>query len=280
MPIKPTQAATWATDTNYTGGAEAGTPTKVAPSAGRQAEGVEPGAKYPAQEFNWEQNLVGQWTDFIRHRMGRVHTREFVVDADVTQSETGTGVTTWGIAVGPDSMPGWSLFTTANADRAAFNGTTLVDNPCNAKMLHILEYEVDSTDLTGTPALTMHHGFRHDLLIGTEDTACFAKTSASANWFARTSNNNVATETDTGIAATGVQRFTIMWWGATISPTAAQKVEYYIDGALVATNTANLPAQTSEDLGPAFVLLSTGATDDRTVRVSPVKYYGVRYLAP
>lgn len=58
IPSDPTPFS-WATDTNYTGGPEAGQPTKVAPSAGRQAEGVEPGAKFPAQEFNAILNSIG-----------------------------------------------------------------------------------------------------------------------------------------------------------------------------------------------------------------------------
>ena len=65
MGVKPTSVPTWATDTNYTGGVEAGTPTKVAPTAGRQAEGWEPAAKPPAQEFKWRKKLVYLWTLFL-----------------------------------------------------------------------------------------------------------------------------------------------------------------------------------------------------------------------
>lgn len=50
----------WATDANYSGGG----PTKVAPSAGRVAQGWEVLQQPPAQFFNWWKNLVSQW---IRH---------------------------------------------------------------------------------------------------------------------------------------------------------------------------------------------------------------------
>jgi hypothetical protein len=62
---KPTQTAAWATDANYTGGAEAGTPTKVEPTAGKKTEGFEPAEEPAAQSLNWWQNLVGTWTAWL-----------------------------------------------------------------------------------------------------------------------------------------------------------------------------------------------------------------------
>lgn len=62
---KPTQTAAWATDANYTGGPEAGTPTKVEPTAAKKAEGHEPGEEPAAQSLNWWQNVVGAWTAWL-----------------------------------------------------------------------------------------------------------------------------------------------------------------------------------------------------------------------
>lgn len=64
MP-KPSEVPEWATSATYTGGPEAGTNTKTDPGASRKAEGWEPAAKPPAQEFNWWWNLVGSWVDWL-----------------------------------------------------------------------------------------------------------------------------------------------------------------------------------------------------------------------
>lgn len=65
MSTKPTQVPLWATDATYTGGVEAGTDTKTEPDGARKAEGWEPAAKPPAQEFNWWWNLVGLWAQYL-----------------------------------------------------------------------------------------------------------------------------------------------------------------------------------------------------------------------
>jgi hypothetical protein len=51
----PFNAINWATDVNYPAGADtwSGTPTKVAPSAGVQADGFAPRDRPPAQWINW-----------------------------------------------------------------------------------------------------------------------------------------------------------------------------------------------------------------------------------
>ena len=65
MSTKPATIPTWAVDANYTGGDEAGTDTKTDPGSSRRNEGWEPGSRPPAQFFNWWQNLVGQWTEYV-----------------------------------------------------------------------------------------------------------------------------------------------------------------------------------------------------------------------
>lgn len=61
MMARPTSLPEWATDTNYTNGPSAGTPTKVAVPSAAAAEGWRPSQKPPAQYQNHWQNLVGQW---------------------------------------------------------------------------------------------------------------------------------------------------------------------------------------------------------------------------
>jgi hypothetical protein len=66
MSTEPTGTLpTWATDTNYTNGPDAGTATKVEPSAGELAEGNIRGIPPTAQGFNWWQGKVGEWVAFL-----------------------------------------------------------------------------------------------------------------------------------------------------------------------------------------------------------------------
>ncbi len=62
-PATPAQG--WATDTNYSTGPNAGTPTKVEPSAGEKASGFVPGSAAVAQHMNFELNLLAQWTQYL-----------------------------------------------------------------------------------------------------------------------------------------------------------------------------------------------------------------------
>lgn len=62
---KPATVPTWATGTNYAGGPDIGTPTKVAPSGGRIADGWRRDDVPPAQEQNYFQNGVGQWITWL-----------------------------------------------------------------------------------------------------------------------------------------------------------------------------------------------------------------------
>lgn len=109
MMARPLAKPTWATDTNYTNGPSAGTPTKVAPAAAAQAEGWRPSQKPPAQYQNWWENLVGQW---IAHLLAMQFSRaddwsivtSFVASQDVGNapniaflqpSALGSGVDAW-----------------------------------------------------------------------------------------------------------------------------------------------------------------------------------------
>lgn len=57
--------APWATDTNFSSGADSGTATKVAYSGGAQAQGFLPGVEPSAQGLNEWMNRVGAWTVYL-----------------------------------------------------------------------------------------------------------------------------------------------------------------------------------------------------------------------
>jgi hypothetical protein len=67
MVARPSAVPEWATDANFTNGPAGipGTPTKVSPSAGVQAEGYIPQNKAAAQIMNWWKNLAGSWVDYF-----------------------------------------------------------------------------------------------------------------------------------------------------------------------------------------------------------------------
>jgi len=67
MSTKPASVPTWATDLNYPAGAEtySATPTKVAPTGARRQQGFHPKKKPPAQVYNYDHNLIGQWLQYL-----------------------------------------------------------------------------------------------------------------------------------------------------------------------------------------------------------------------
>lgn len=59
---RPIQLPLWATDANYPPGSDpwAGSPTKIAPTSGDQAQGWVPNQEPSPEVFNWWKNLVGE----------------------------------------------------------------------------------------------------------------------------------------------------------------------------------------------------------------------------
>jgi len=76
---------TWATDDDYTGGAEPATPTKVTPSTGKRAQGWEPIEKPAAQHMNALLGNLAGWADYYRD-LDWLNT-QLITDAAVTNSE-------------------------------------------------------------------------------------------------------------------------------------------------------------------------------------------------
>jgi len=67
---KPSTVATWATDTNIVTGTEAGTPTKVEPSAGYKAQGLVPGDTFVGPYVNWLWNNLSSWAAYLNNLHG------------------------------------------------------------------------------------------------------------------------------------------------------------------------------------------------------------------
>lgn len=62
---KPVTNPVWATDTNFSSGPKAGSPTKVEPSTGAKQQGDVPGQQYRGERHNWWMNLVYQWILYL-----------------------------------------------------------------------------------------------------------------------------------------------------------------------------------------------------------------------
>jgi hypothetical protein len=62
---KPTQNYDWATNTNYAGGPDTGTATKIEPPSGNRADGWRREDHPPAQMQNWWQNAIQKWAEYF-----------------------------------------------------------------------------------------------------------------------------------------------------------------------------------------------------------------------
>ncbi len=197
---------------------------------------------------------------------------------------TGTGVTTIDYDSTTIRGPSVNLQVVANADAAFFESPYLFDCAIDTappnNMTHVVEFEVDSADLVGTPALSFWAGFIHDKGVFAEDYVMISKTAGNANWIF--SANCVAggvTTVNTGVAATGVQRIRIELHGKFTAGAGGQaRAILYIDGtrAGIIDNPTKLPD--SDPMPIAAYLLSTGVTN-KAVRVSPIRYVANRMLS-
>lgn len=65
MATKPSNLASWGTDTNFSSGPENGTAVKVEPSAGAKSQGWVPGQPFRGPRMNWWQNTVYTWIQYL-----------------------------------------------------------------------------------------------------------------------------------------------------------------------------------------------------------------------
>ncbi len=118
----------------------------------------------------------------------------------------------------------------------------------NTFLTTVIEWEaVPNTDVTsGTHSETIWMGLADNATLGSSNNYCWFKATAGVgNWKCETGNGGVSTSTDSGVAAntTGTapaQRWRIELHGSG-SPYGS-KARFFINEALVAQNTTNLPA--------------------------------------
>lgn len=80
------------------------------------------------------------------------------------------------------------------------------------------------------------------------------------NWIAVTSNNSTRTRTDTGTAVSAAAWTDLK----TVVDAAGSNAYFYINGTVVATNSANIPTTNARLCGPAFHLYSSAGTTTKT----------------
>ncbi|HVJ27421.1 MAG TPA: hypothetical protein VM493_07745, partial [Vicinamibacterales bacterium] len=62
---RPSDLPEWASGATYATGPDAGTATKIEPSAGEKADGNVRGTAPSPQKFNWWMNLVSEWVEYF-----------------------------------------------------------------------------------------------------------------------------------------------------------------------------------------------------------------------
>lgn len=195
----------------------------------------------------------------------------------LTPTATGTAVVNVSYDVFKKG-PGVSMLVAANNDSIFFESGYLFGTTVDGDHVSILEWEIDTSgNLTGTPGLTVEAGYKHDQsLPSTEDYVKFSKTSASANWQFMTRSTALTFSQDTGVTATGVQRFRIEWYGAN-HPGGARALGY-IDGVLVGECADATKLPDADPMPMSMIYKSTGATI-KSIAVSPFVHRRRRWLA-
>jgi hypothetical protein len=164
----------------------------------------------------------------------------------------------------------------SNAHSSKFS-ETVCGGPWPSTMLAVLEFDIDASALVGKD-VQAKFGLVHDESPNpsTEDFVMIYKSNASANWIFRTgSPGGTQTTTDTGVAPSGVQRMRIETYGSRWPGRA--RALLYINDALEATHTTNLPADDEMKLFAGFandeVLVA-----DVDVYVSPMTFLARRLV--
>jgi hypothetical protein len=175
--------------------------------------------------------------------------------------------------------PAQQQFVNANGDRAGAYTGFITSAPMATNQVHVIEWELSCADLAGTPALQWQGGFMHDEGGDptSENYAKFSKTSASANWFLKTQGNGTGTNSvDTGIAAGGLQRFRLEYYGS--GRPGGLRCIGYINGVLVAMSSTNMP-DASQSMSLSFAFKATAVITNKKVILSPVTYTVSRILS-
>lgn len=104
--------------------------------------------------------------------------------------------------------------------------------------------------------------------------AWFAKIPGAANWRAYTGDGAAAAFTDTLVPSdTAIHHMRIEMTGANTSDDGTARVVFFIDGAVVANRTANLPFGAGAALGfRAGSMVTTGAAGGQLTQIGPLRH--------
>jgi hypothetical protein len=254
MPVQPLADPRWATDET----------NNDEPLSGKKNTGFPQDSDVISTDFNWLFFTLYGWQQLAKARLPRdvnVHLNWCAPSLGAcTIWDSGTGVTTVEKSAHASRPGPWLRHNVAANNDRATRGTTdrFFVGPLPAGVRITMEWLVEATDLAGTPALSYKAGLFHDESqdVFTEDALVFYKSSASANW-RLVSSSGTAENEDTGIAASGVQRLRLEFYGSGWS--GGQRLEAWIDDTLVATADTQFPANDAMTFG-AF-LKSTGAAN-------------------
>jgi hypothetical protein len=193
-------------------------------------------------------------------------------------SSGGTGTAT--VITTDPNIPGPArrLFVNASGQQINSYGYFVCQGPLAPGQLHVLEWEMSSSDLVGTPQLVCQAGFIHDESAepSGEDYIKFYKSSASANWQFMT-QGSTAQSTDTGVPPSAFQRFRIEAYGSAWP--GGTRALGYINGVLVAEHTTSTAMPADDLAGIVFFLKATGVLTNKQVIISPVRYWGRRFVS-
>jgi hypothetical protein len=116
---KPASVPTFATDTDYSGGGEAGTAVKATPTSGQRAQGFQESVGVNALYLNYLLNAIGSWLTWLDGILAEALTwtgaQTFSPSAATTAGITATGNT---------SGPGAALTGGASGHGAVLTGGT------------------------------------------------------------------------------------------------------------------------------------------------------------
>lgn len=183
-------------------------------------------------------------------------------------------------SVGPGVFnlnPGALLVVSGTGDAAYNASPPLFVAPLLNEQIKVLEWASITDDLAGTPTLSFELGFKADQNIpSATHYVKVSKTSASANWQFMTRGIGAFTA-DTGVAATGLQRFRIEWYG--VGMPGAGRALLFIDGVLVSESPSALALPAAGALPISYILKYDAGATGKEVRVGPITYLSRFFLA-
>lgn len=188
-----------------------------------------------------------------------------------TSTANATGfINQTGFATGSPIVQGVTIGSgTANGNSTIFRMVSPIVTPAQLTNLEVVADFAVVVSATGANNATFKVGLTNGVISGANPLGWFfSKTSAQTNWQCVTDNGaGNTTTTDSGVASsTSAQQFRIEYTGSG-TPTGLA-VKFYINTALVCTNTTNV--YTSNTVTFGLYNTATAATTQRTLSVGPV----------